>query len=372
MSVRRVKVLHFYKTSLPQSMGGVEVFIDTLCNASASLNVENVVLSLADAPRKDPIQMHSYLVLQAQQNLFVASTGFSLAAFHKLHTLAKDADIIHYHFPNPFADMLHFVCKINKPVVVTYHADIIKQQHIMWLYAPLMHKFLRAAQAIVATSANYVQTSETLQQHRDKVKVIPIGINKANLAAVDPERVRYWRERLPEKFFLFVGALRYYKGLHVALAAVRRTDYQLVLAGAGGVEAELKEQARGLANVHFVGAVSDQDKAILHHLSYAFVFPSHLRSEAFGISLLEAAAFGKAAISCEIGTGTSLVNVDQATGLVVEPGSAPALRAAMQFLLDNPDKTAAFGVHAEKRYAQMFTAEQQALAYRELYEGLLS
>ena len=66
----------------------------------------------------------------------------------------------------------------------------------------------------------------------------------------------------------------------------------------------------------------DDDKIALLTLCHALTFPSHLRSEAFGISLLEAAMFGKAMISTEIGTGTSYVNVDGETGLVV-PASDP-------------------------------------------------
>ena len=45
----------------------------------------------------------------------------------------------------------------------------------------------------------------------------------------------------------------------------------------------------------------------LLHLSRGFVFPSHLRSEAFGMSLVEAAMCGKPMVSCEIGTGTSFI-----------------------------------------------------------------
>ena len=54
-------------------------------------------------------------------------------------------------------------------------------------------------------------------------------------------------------------------------------------------------------------------------LSYAILFPSHLRSEAFGISLLEGAMFGKPLISSEIGTGTTYINIDGKTGVVVPP-----------------------------------------------------
>ena len=79
----------------------------------------------------------------------------------------------------------------------------------------------------------------------------------------------------------------------------------------------------------FLGAIPDEDKVALLTLCYGVVFPSHLRAEAFGVSLLEGAMFGKPMISSEIGTGTSHVNVGGVTGLVVPPGDSAALRAAL-------------------------------------------
>ena len=70
----------------------------------------------------------------------------------------------------------------------------------------------------------------------------------------------------------------------------------------------------------------------MFELCFAVLFPSHLRSEAFGISLLEGAMYGKPLISSEIGTGTTYINIDKETGLVVPPSDPIALREAMDFL----------------------------------------
>jgi rhamnosyl/mannosyltransferase len=146
----------------------------------------------------------------------------------------------------------------------------------------------------------------------------------------------------------------------------------VVIVGAGPIEAELKAHALrlGLTHVLFLGFLDDADKVALLTLSYAMVFPSHLRSEAFGISLLEGAMYGKPMISSEIGTGTSYINVHDETGLVVPPSDAKAFRAAMVTLWNNPTLAAAMGVRAAERYRKLFTAERMASNYMALYREL--
>ena len=367
-------VLHVYKTSMPASHGGVESFIDTLCKAGSKLGVKNTVLTLSPKHQKQPIEMDGYTVHQAKQNLFLASTGFSISAFSKFKKLSNDADIVHYHFPNPFADMLHLACRPKKPSVLTYHSDIIKQKYLNHTYRPLRQRFFHSIDSIVSTSPNYFATSKILQRFADKTSVIPIGIDPNAYETVHSERINYWQNRLPKPFFLFVGAMRYYKGLHIALNAIAGTEIQIAIAGINGIEKELKAQAAELKlkNVDFLGFVNNEDKVALLHLCYGFIFPSHLRSEAFGISLLEAAMVGKPMISCEIGTGTTFVNIANETGLVINPGSPNELRGAMQFLLDSPEVAANMGKNAKKRSLKLFTADQQAKSYYDLYQQILN
>lgn len=369
----KINILHVYKTSMPSSYGGVESYIDTLCKQDSKLGVKNTVLTLHPKPQKQPIEMDGYSVHQAKQNLFLASTGFSASAFSKFKRLSNDADIIHYHFPNPFADMLHVACRPKKPSIVTYHSDIIKQKQLLHIYRPLKKRFLNSVDQIVATSPNYFVSSDVLQRYADKTSVIPIGIDPKAYETVDSERLDFWRSRLSKPFFLFIGAMRYYKGLHIALEAIAGTEIQIAIAGINGIEKDLKAQASSLQlkNVDFLGFVNDEDKVALLHLCYGFIFPSHLRSEAFGISLLEAAIVGKPMISCEIGTGTTFVNSANETGLVINPGSPRELREAMQFLLDNPKIAANKGKNAKKRSLELFTADQQAKLYYDLYQQLL-
>jgi rhamnosyl/mannosyltransferase len=307
-------------------------------------------------------------------NLQIASNSFSISAFGRFIKLAKQVDVIHYHFPWPFMDLVHLLTRIKKPRLVTYHSDIVRQKYLLKIYQPLMNSFLKDMDCIVATSPNYLATSLILSQNQSKVKIIPFGLDKATYPVPTSEKLASWNEKFGAKFFLFVGVIRYYKGLHILLEAAKGTLYPIVIVGAGPIEAELKRKAEetGLSNVHFLGFLPDEDKVALLTLCYAVVFPSHLRSEAFGISLLEGAMYGKPMISCEIGTGTSFINIADETGIVVSPNDPLALRQAMQTLWQNPEMAADMGHKAEERYWELFTADKMVNSYVELYRGIAS
>jgi rhamnosyl/mannosyltransferase len=162
--------------------------------------------------------------------------------------------------------------------------------------------------------------------------------------------------------------------LHVLLDALQGTSFPVVIAGSGPEEAALKEGALrlGLQHVHFLGSLPDEDKAALFHLCTGMVFPSCLRSEAFGISLLEGAMYGKPLICCEIGTGTTFINVHGETGLAVPPFDPAALREAMRRIWDNPAMADAMGRAARERFEKLFTAGRMVADYARLYEETLA
>src|SRR5699024_3014488 len=204
---------------------------------------------------------------------------------------------------------------------------------------------------IVATSPQYAASSSTLRRYMYKTSVIPIGIDDEYQPSLECTTLaQQWRGKLPERVFLFIGKFRDYKGLIYLLEAALRTGYPVVLVGDGDEQEALKQQAikLGLDKVVFIGSVSDEDKSALLDLCYAFVFPSHLRAEAFGVSLLEAAMHEKAMISCDIGTGTSYVNRYDDTGITVPGADADGLTTAMTRLWASPELTAKFGTNARK------------------------
>ncbi|MDH5738391.1 MAG: glycosyltransferase, partial [Gammaproteobacteria bacterium] len=127
----------------------------------------------------------------------------------------------------------------------------------------------------------------------------------------------------------------------------------------------------GLKNVRFTGYIPDQEKVALYDLCAGVVLPSHLRSEAFGVSLVEGAMFARPLVCAEAGSGTSFVNIHGETGLVVPPENPEALREAMTGITQNKTLAAAMGANARMRYENLLSGEAMGKAYGDVYEKLL-
>ncbi|MBD3647985.1 MAG: glycosyltransferase [Pseudomonadales bacterium] len=369
-----MKVLHVVRTYFPDTTGGMQEVIRQTCLNTAPLGVENRVFTPSPKPNPAVIESAEAEIHRVKLNFEIASCSFCWTGLGSFRKQVEWADVVHYHFPWPFADVMHFACKVKKPTLLTYHADIVRQQGLLKIYRPLMERFLASVTHIVCTSPNYLATSKPLSKHRHRTDVIPIGLNPDSYPEVSAEELESVRQRFGEDFFLFVGLLRYYKGLHILLEAAKNADFRIVIAGAGPYERQLKKQAAelGLTNVVFAGFVPDKTKVALFKLSRGVVFPSHLRAEAFGVALLEGAMYSKPLISTETGTGTSHVNLHEETGLVVPPDDPAELRAAMDAVYTDSARAEAFGRNARCRFEGNFTGEIMAKQYVEQYQRLLA
>ena len=357
-----MKVLHVFKTFWPDTFGGIERTIDGIARATAPHGVESEVFALSRQPDLDAGIFNGYRTTKAGQDIQIASTGFSLSAFGLFREAAERNDIVHYHYPWPFMDVLRFATGVKRPSVVTYHSDIVRQKYFNLLYGPMRERFLKSADAIVTTSPNYLKSSKVLRRHTQKATVIPIGLDP--FAYPDPDCDEARKTELPcaAPYFFFVGVNRYYKGVDVLVEAARISGLNVVIAG--GATSTM------LPNVHCIGPISEAAKMRLIAGAAAFVLPSNRRSEAFGIALLEAAMLGRPLISCEIGTGTSFINLDRQTGLVVPPNDPAALTAAMREIVDYPSQAEEWGRAGKARFEKVFTGESMGRSYAELYTSV--
>ncbi|MDO9023588.1 glycosyltransferase [Zwartia sp.] len=369
----RMRVLHVFKTFLPDTFGGIEQVIHSLASHTQPFGVENRVLTLTQHQPRTEVDPSGYTIVRHKCDLYVASTGFSWQFFVNFKKEIEWADVVHMHFPWPFADLCYELARVRKPTVVSYHADIVKQVFLNKLYQPLLNRYFSHVDVICAASPGLLGTSPVLKRFKDKTRLVTYGIQQADRLAGDDPDVVQWRNRFGNRFFLFLGALRYYKGLHILIEALKGRDYPVVIAGKGSEGDALKAQAlaAGLNNLHFLPEVSPEQKPSLMRAAYGFVFPSHLSSEAFGIVLVEAAQQGTPMISCELGTGTTYVNQHERTGLVVQPSDPEAFGVAMDTFWQHPEKVCVWGAQALQHFDKHFKAEVMAQEYLAVYQSVL-
>ncbi len=288
------------------------------------------------------------------------------------HLRRKKADVIVVHMPNPTAELAYLLARPKGCLVVRYHSDVVRQASAMRLYGPLQMHFIRQARLVIPTSTNYLNTSPVLSAVRDRCQVVPLGILPEEFAHPDPARVNALRTEYGGDFVLFSGRHRYYKGLPYLIEAAAAIRAPIVVAGDGPERAECMEKARAQGlRVHFPGSLSNEDLVAHLHACAVFAFPSVERSEAFGISILEAHACGKPVVATRLGTGVEYANEDGKTGLNVMPRNAAELADAINSLLDDPARRQTMGEYARKRVETQFLAEVVARQEFDLYQKAL-
>jgi glycosyltransferase involved in cell wall biosynthesis len=367
-----IRVLHVYKSFGPKRFGGVEAFIENLVE-STKPKCLHIILACGPVKSTTVVRHRGSIVVLVRPQFTGFSMPVAFTMFPIFWFLSRRVDVVHYHYPFPFQDILSFFAKSSLPKVVTYHSDIVGQRFTGYLYRPLMRLFLKRADAVVATSPVYKASSCVLQSLKKPPVVIPLAI-KAEPAEFDQFRLAYWKQRLGSGFQLFLGAHRAYKGLSQLVESAARTKLQLVIAGEGLLTEKivLQAQALGADNISFVGLVSRADQAALLFLSRVLVLPSCQRSEAFGIVLLEASRQSTPMITTEIGTATSWVNQHMCTGLVVPPNSQADLEEAMMFMHQSPNEAVKMGLLAKQRFDSMFDVTLMAQSYIRLYQSVIS
>ena len=109
--------------------------------------------------------------------------------------------------------------------------------------------------------------------------------------------------------------------------------------------------------VAFLGQVAEMDLMAAFYAADLFVLPSTNRAETWGAVQIEAMACGLPVVCTELGTGTSYVNQDGVTGIVVPPRDPDALAGAVCRLLADKALRRQMGEAGQKRVRREFSLE---------------
>lgn len=213
---------------------------------------------------------------------------------------------------------------------------------------------------------------------RHLVRMPGIGVDTAwyarsSLDPGDPGRAR--RELGAgegEPLFVVVGELNQNKrpdDAIQALAAMRRTDAILVLAGEGREQARLEELANRLGvgdRVRFTGFVSDVRPVVAG--STALILPS--KREGLSRAIMEALALEVPVVASTARGNRELVGTDG--GFVVPTGDVRAMAEAMDRLADHPGESTAMGRGGRRRMVERYDLPPVLALHERLYAGMLA
>ena len=409
-----MRVLHIGKFHPPHP-GGIERCSADLCAALSARGVDTALLAHAEpGTRRSQRQDHDGI-------------DVTLAACHglALHTPVSPAfpwllqktirrfkpDLLHLHVPNPAVFSALLIPAARKlPWVVHWHADIpldTRKRSLRLayrIYRPWEQALLRRAASVIATSQAYLDSSEALTPWRAKTTVIPLGIapvpapSRSDVPPSPQPSTASGRggnspqpsglTPIPTSWppgcvrILAVGRLSYFKGFDVLLRALADVeDASLLLIGDGECRRPLQQLANELgigARVRFAGRI-DMDAAgeaaIVDAYASADIFclPSTERAESFGLVLLEAMRARLPVIASAIsGSGVGFVVQEGRTGLLVPPGDARALAAALRRLAADHAERDRFGSAGAQRWREHFTLDLTTDQVLHLYESILA
>lgn len=380
------RILHLAKY-YPPALGGMEQFVGDLCRAQARAGHDVRVLAHRDThgPTVDE-EIDGVRVRRMRILGHALYTPLPVSVRRPLVDMIEDAapDVLHLHLPNvaPFRVLASRRARAV-PWVVHWHADVTssidRRLDIAYrAYRPWERRVLQRAEAIIATSPPYLESSAPLRPFRGKCHVVPIGIDPARLPPPTPQAELWadqqWPARTPRPLrVLAVGRMTYYKGFDRLLELLPSSpDITAIFAGTGRLEHRLRRSARRLdirAHARFLGRVDDAQLAALLHTCDVLAMPSIERTEAFGVVLLEAMLHGKPTIASDIpGAGMRWVLDDGACGTLVAPGDIPALADALRALHRDPARRVELGARGRSRVEQAFTIDGVRRAIDAIYD----
>jgi colanic acid/amylovoran biosynthesis glycosyltransferase len=318
--------------------------------------------------------------LRARPSRWLQLPTFFLAGALALRRAVRESrpDVIHVHWIIPQGLMALVAARRVPWLVTTLGGDLYALTSGPARF--LKRQVLRRARAVTVMNEEMARVVVGLGVPEEKVHVLPMGVELGRIRPVDATA-----QRVPGRL-VFVGRLVEKKGVAILLDALEALpadlDWSLDLIGDGPLRAELEARARQFGpRVTFHGQQGSTELGRMLAQAQVAVFPS-VRAQSgdqdgLPVALLEAMAAGTPIVASDLPglsdavTGSSALvgaAADGPAGLLVEPGDAAALTAALGRLLGDGSLREGMGRAAVQR-ASAYSMDAIGARYVELLHG---
>jgi len=368
------------------TVGGGGVVIEALAGVLTQKGHEISIFTTSVNSKTTIERCGNIRIYRYGTNFRVASGRFSFGLLK--NSVKYPADLVHAHVTVPMGDIagLRYAKKKNIPLVVTHHGDLqvniggfARRMSVYFYNKFLLDKILSQADVIISPSEYYIEESRFLGKYRDKIVVIPNGINIENFD------IQYSKEEcrgklglsINSRIILFVGTLSPHKGPDVLLKVMPKIlkdvpDAKLVFVGSGGMRSELEELSKKLGvekHVKFAGFVEESLKPLYYRAADIFCLHSTMSTEVFPIVFLEASASGLPMVVSDLNTFKCIID-EGYNGLFTKRRDEKNLADAIVYLLENKDIREKMGKNARKK-VEGYSWERIAEETEKVYEGLI-
>lgn len=356
----RIGLVSPYSLTVP---GGVQAQVLGLAKELRRLGHETRVLGPCDGPPPEPFVTPLGNSLPTAANGSIAPLAPDPpAALRTIRALRdEEFDVVHVHEPLAPGPPMTSVVLRSAPLVGTFHAAGTSASYRV--FTPLLTRLMRNLDVKVVVSKDALRLVHS-HLGGDGYRMLFNGVDISSIQAVAPIEAS-----APTIFFC--GRHEERKGLAVLLEAFGKlsVDARLWIASDGPDTAMLKARAGDDPRISWLGRIDDTEKFARLRGATVFCAPS-LHGESFGVVLIEAMAAGTPVVASSL-DGYRNVATDGVDALLVEPGDADALAAALQRGLADEALAArlrAAGLARAQDFSMRHLADEYLTIYRELID----
>ena len=360
-----------------QSWGGVGEVIYQLSTHLAEAGYRVKIFTVSDRFKHE---VHdSVEVFEYPATFSAGEHGLSLPylAAPLLHSI----DIVHVHRGLPSGALSgHLYSRIKgKPLLFTCHGEINKEGNgvlgklLLSGFESISGRLLNHADNITTVSQSFLSSSEYLEEYKVETEVIPNGVTPPSLNISKVDARHHLGLEKDATILLYIGSLVERKNpervLSIAdkIACGSNHDLTVVMAGSGVLRKQLEQRATSLSeiNVQFMGFVSEHKKEMLYASADVFFQPS--TDESFGLTVLEAMAFGLPVVTSNLQCFQEIVP-DAQGGFVCHDFSEMVEKT--NILIQDKSKRVEFS-QAARQSAEQYSWEKITQQYIDAYREIL-
>lgn len=403
---RPLNILHLTTFYPPYSFGGDAMYIYRLSHALGDAGHHVDVIHCVDAyhllhPAEPDIAFAEHPnvtshVLRSGYGwlspLLTQQTGRPLLKYQRIrHVLhSKPYDVLHFHNISLLGPQILTIEPNQSRAVKLYTTHehwLICPTHVLWkfnrrpcerpecLRCTLMARRppqLWRYTGLLAKASQHVDqfvspSRFTASMHAERGFPQPVAHLPYFIDRVDHD----WQTPAPrpqeKPYFLFVGRLETIKGLQTLIELWKQVDdFDLLVAGTGNHEAQLRAQAAANPSIKFLGVLPQRALGALYVHALACLVPS-ITYETFGIIIVEAFARKTPVIARDLGALPEVIH-ESGGGFVYRTDAE--LLAAIHRLATSPTLRCELGEKGYRAFRQWWSREAHLKLYFDLLQQI--